>query len=75
VPLVPIEALLEADGNRGTVFALSSDGRRAERRQIAMRSWPATGWPVGGGGLDGVHRVITDGAAYLDDGQAVRAQP
>jgi membrane fusion protein, multidrug efflux system len=74
VPLVPVEALLEADGNRAVVFALADDGQRAERRAVTV------GFRVGdrvavAAGLEGVRTVITDGAAYLDDGSAVRVQP
>lgn len=72
--LVPIEALLEADGVDGTVYALSADGARAERRRVTV------GIIVGHRvvvtrGLEGVTGVITDGAAYLEDGAAVRVVP
>jgi RND family efflux transporter MFP subunit len=70
VSLVPVEALLEANGSEGTVFTLTSDGRRAERRavqlaflageQVAVRS-----------GLEGVRRVVTEGADRLDAGDRV----
>jgi RND family efflux transporter MFP subunit len=74
LPLVPIEAVLEADGSRAAVFALSGDGKRAERRlvTIAFRSGDRVAIAAG---LEGVRAVITDGAAYLDDGSAVRVQP
>ncbi|HEV8305315.1 MAG TPA: efflux RND transporter periplasmic adaptor subunit [Gemmatimonadales bacterium] len=74
VTLVPIEALLEADGSEGTVFALSGDGSRAERRSVSIAF--LTGGRVALlGGLDGVQQVITEGAAYLEDGEAVRVRP
>ncbi|MGH7580097.1 MAG: efflux RND transporter periplasmic adaptor subunit, partial [Gemmatimonadales bacterium] len=62
---------LEADGAEAAVFALSPDGKHAERRPVTI------GFIEGGraavtAGLDGVSRVLTDGAAYLDDGAAVR---
>jgi RND family efflux transporter MFP subunit len=71
VTIVPIEALLEADGERGTVFALAAGGSRAERREVAIAFLAGDRVAVAGG-LDGVQWVITEGAAYLDDGQAVR---
>jgi multidrug efflux pump subunit AcrA (membrane-fusion protein) len=71
--LVPVDALLEADGDQATVFTLSADGRRAIRRRVTILA--LTGDRVAVGGLDGVRRVITDGAAYLDDGDAVLVQP
>ena len=34
--LVPIESVLEADGSEATVYALSADGARAERRRVTV---------------------------------------
>lgn len=72
--LVPIEAVLEADGDEATVYALSADSSRAERRRVTV------GFIAGGGvavfaGLDGATAVVTDGAGYLHDGAAVRVMP
>lgn len=72
--VVPIEALLEADGDQATVYVLSSDGTSAERRRITV------GFVTGDRvavvrGLEGTRAVITDGAAYLRDGQAVKEIP
>lgn len=72
--LIPIGALIEAHGDSGTVFALSSDGRRAERRVISIAFLSGDRVAVGAG-LDGVARVIVDGAAYLNDGQIVKVRP
>jgi RND family efflux transporter MFP subunit len=74
MPLVPIEAILEADGDRATVYTLSADGKTARRVPVTV------GFIQGGrvavsGGLDGVAAVVTDGAAYLDDGAAVKVVP
>lgn len=72
--LVPIEAMLEADGDEATVFALSADGSRAERRRVTVAF--VTGDRVAVlQGLEGVDVVLTEGAAYLDDGAAVRVVP
>jgi multidrug efflux pump subunit AcrA (membrane-fusion protein) len=72
--LVPLEAVLEADGPTGTVYALSSDGRRAERRRIRV------GFIDGGRvavtqGLENVARVVTSGASYLGGDSNVRVTP
>lgn len=70
---VPIEALLEADGDRATLFALGPDGR-AQRVPVEVAF--VRGELAGvRGGLGGVTRVVTDGAAYLNDGSAVRVMP
>ena len=67
---VPVEALLEADGDRATVFALGSDGRA---KRVAVEVAFVRGAHAGvRGGLGGVTQVVTDGAAYLNDGSAVR---
>jgi RND family efflux transporter MFP subunit len=72
--LVPVEAVLEAAGSHATVFALSPDGQRAERRAVTIGF--LTGDRVAVlAGLEGVRAVVTDGAAYLDDGAAVRVLP
>src|SRR5439155_922199 len=70
VALVPVEAVLEADGSHATVFTLSADGRRAERRTVTIGFLSGDRVAVVAG-LDGVRTVITDGAPYLDDRSAV----
>jgi len=72
--LVPIEAVLEADGAEATVYALSADGTRAERRRVTVAFIEGSRVAIAGG-LEGASRVLTDGAAYLDDGAAVRVAP
>ena len=72
--LVPIEAVLEANGSDATVYALSADGTRAERRRVAVAFIDGSRVAVVGG-LEGVSRVLTDGAGYLDDGAAVTVKP
>ena len=74
VALVSIEAVLEADGAHATVYALSADGRHAERRTVTIGFLAGDRVAVTGG-LDGVRAVVTDGAANLDDGAAVRVRP
>jgi RND family efflux transporter MFP subunit len=73
VALVPVESVLEADGTRGTVFTLGADGR-AERRQVTLAFLAGDRIAVAAG-LEGVRRVVTDGAAYLDDGDRVEVRP
>jgi RND family efflux transporter MFP subunit len=74
VALIPIASLLEADGSHATVFAVSADGRRAERRAVTIAF--VTGERVAvASGLEGVARVVTDGAAYLDDSTTLRIRP
>jgi RND family efflux transporter MFP subunit len=72
--LVPIEALLEADGASATVYALAPDGRHAERRTVSIAFLAGDRVAIASG-LEGVAAVVTDGAAYLDDGAAVTVRP
>ena len=74
MPTVPIEAILEADGDRATVYTLTPDRRRAKRLPVTV-AFIQGGRVAISGGLDGVASVVTDGAAYLDDGAAVEVAP
>lgn len=70
VALVPVASVLEADGEGATVYVLSADGRRAERRPVRLAFLAGERAAVASG-LEGVDRVITEGAARLADGQGV----
>ena len=70
---VPIESLLEADGDRATLFALGPDGK-AKRVSVEVAFVRGDQAAVRGA-LQGIGRVVTDGAAYLDDGVPVRVTP
>ena len=69
--VVPVESILEADGEDATVFTLSADGARAERRRVRI-AWLDGDKVALVSGLEGVNSVVTDGAAWLADGDAVR---
>ena len=69
--VVPVSALVEANGSTGTVFVLDATGKTAERRQVTV------GQVVGDrviveAGLEPGQRVITDGAAWLTEGHPVQ---
>jgi multidrug efflux system membrane fusion protein len=72
--LVPIEAVLEADGDEAAVYALSPDGKHAKRHRVTVAFMDGDRVAVASG-LNGASRVLTEGAAYLDDGAAVRVAP
>ena len=76
VPVVPVEALLEADGDRAAVYTLGDDGlaRRVPVRVAWVRGDRVALRDVEGG-LAGVRAVVTDGAAYLEDGARARVRP
>jgi RND family efflux transporter MFP subunit len=72
VTLVPVEAIVEADGDSGAVFVL--DGTRVRRRQVQIGF--LDGARVGvSGGLEGAMTVVVEGAAWLADGDSVRVVP
>jgi multidrug efflux system membrane fusion protein len=72
--LVPIQAILEADGEAATVYTVTADGRRARRLPVTVAFIQGERVALSGG-VDGVERVVTDGAAYLGDGAAVEVVP
>lgn len=68
--LVPVEALVDADERRATVFVLA-EGGRVSRREVTVGFLDGLRAAVTAG-LEGATQVVTDGAPYLDDGDAVR---
>lgn len=72
--LVPIGSILEADGDAATVYTLAADGRTARRLPVTVGFIAGERVAVSGG-LEGVSSVVTDGAAYLGDGAAVKVVP
>ncbi len=72
--VVPIEAILEADGDQATVYALSADGARAERRRVTVAFIDRDRVGIARG-LEGVTAVLTEGAAYVDAGTVVEVSP
>ena len=67
---VPVEALVEGDGDEGIVYGGDGDGRARKR---AVRIGRLMDEEVAiAGGLDGIDRVITSGAGFLSDGDPVR---
>ncbi len=70
VPVLPVESLLEADGDSAAVFVLAADGRTARRRAVRIGALAGGVVPVTRGVAAG-ERVVTAGAAYLTDGARV----
>jgi RND family efflux transporter MFP subunit len=69
--LVPVSALVEANGATGIVYVLDTTGTIALRRQVTVG--PIVGdRVVVEAGLAPGQRVVTDGAAWLTDGHPVR---
>ncbi len=68
VTLVPIEAIIEADGDSATVYSMR-DGRAVRHR---VRVVHLAGVRVVVEGIDGITRVVSTGAPYLTDSAPVR---
>ncbi len=69
--VIPIEALVEADGDSGFVYTLRENGKTV--RKIPVRIGMLLGDEIAmTEGLEGVDLVITEGAPYLADGSEVR---
>jgi RND family efflux transporter MFP subunit len=73
-PMVPIEALVDADGDSATVFVVRADGRTVERRPVKFadvaESLQGARLPVVAG-LAAGERVVTGNATRLADGTRV----
>jgi RND family efflux transporter MFP subunit len=69
--VVPVTALVEANGPQATVYVLDAKRNVARRKQVTLG--PMLGEQVVvTAGLAVGEQVITDGAAWLTDGRAVR---
>jgi RND family efflux transporter MFP subunit len=69
--VVPVTALVEANGARASVYVLDREQRVARRKQVTLG--PMLGEQVVVlAGLEPGEAVVTDGAAWLTDGRAVR---
>lgn len=68
--IIPIDALVEADGSLGTVYTVDPVTKRA-RAVTVIISHVASGRVAVASGLENVNEVVTDGAAYLADSSLV----
>ena len=71
--LVPIEALVEADGNRGGVYTIAP-AHTAARAAVTVAFIHGRHAAIDSG-LENVAEVVTEGAAYLSEGARVKIVP
>ena len=73
---VPMAALIEGDGDRASVFVLDGDkiAVKAIRREVRVAFITADSIALASG-LAAGEAVITDGALYLENGEAVEVLP
>lgn len=70
-PSVPLTALVEANGDMASVFVLDAGGTHVHRRSVRLGPADSQRATIVAG-LGASERVVTDGAAFLSDGDAVR---
>jgi multidrug efflux system membrane fusion protein len=70
-PVVPLAALLEADGGKAVVFVVDSPQSLARRVVVATGRFAGDRVEIAHGLVPG-QRVVVDGAAYLREGDVVR---
>ena len=70
---IPAEALVEGDGEHGTVYTVDAAGTRARRVSVTLVG--LDGDRVLVRGLDGVTRVVSAGASWLTDSARVEIKP
>ncbi len=68
--VIPVGALVEADGGLGTVYAVEPETRRARAVHVVI-SHMIDGRVAVASGLENIAEVVTDGAAYLADSSLV----
>ncbi len=71
VPLLPLSALVEADGDNGFVYVLDGNGAIVHRRNVRLAGADRARVAI----ADGVHsgeQVVVEGAAFVSDGDKVR---
>jgi RND family efflux transporter MFP subunit len=69
--VVPVSAIVEADGDSATVYVLDTAQGVARRKQVTVGAIVGERVIVVAGLVEG-EQVITDGAAWLTDGRPVR---
>jgi multidrug efflux pump subunit AcrA (membrane-fusion protein) len=68
--LVPIGSIVEGNGDEGTVFTVDESSSRAVRRVVEIVHILGESVAISSG-LEGTDRVVSTGAAYLEDGSLV----
>ncbi|MCK5770504.1 efflux RND transporter periplasmic adaptor subunit [Algiphilus sp.] len=68
---IPLEALVEGDSEAALIFLLADDNARVQAREVTVR-WFDDERAVLGEPLSEQARVVTTGAGFLRDGEAVR---
>ncbi|MFC2158844.1 hypothetical protein ACFLT9_13510, partial [Acidobacteriota bacterium] len=68
---IPIEALVSAEGEDGFVFTVDTNTQRIKKLPIKILFLFEDKIAVGAG-LEDVSKVVTEGAAYVSEGEEVK---
>lgn len=74
VALVPIEAVLEADGDQAVVYSVDAATGRARRHTVELAYLDGAEVAITSG-LEGVTQVVTEGSSRLAAGDSVKVIP
>ncbi len=69
--IIPVAALVNADGQQGSVFIPTENNTIAKKIKIEISSILNNSVVIKNG-LDNIDKVITDGVEYLSDGERIR---
>ncbi len=71
--VIPVEALVTADGSQGQIFAIDPNTNKAREVYIQIQ-FLFDGKIAVASGLENITHVVTDGASYLTEGDVVSIQ-
>lgn len=71
--MIPVEALVEGNGQEAFVFAIQPDGESVKKLSVKV-AFMEGNQAVIASGLEGVIEVVTSGAPYLNEKKKVRKQ-
>lgn len=71
--LIPVEAIIEGDGQSAFVFALLDDGESVKKTPVRIAFLEGS-QAVVASGLEGVREIVTSGAPYLNEKKKVRKE-
>ncbi len=68
--MIPVDAIVEADGDKGFVFAIDEQTGNAVKKEVVI-DYLTDNKAAVSNGLENIKEVITDGSAYLTDNSKV----
>jgi len=69
--MIPVEAIVEGDGNQGFVYSISKNGFGVQKHKVQIAQIDNDKVVIASG-LDGVTTVITGGVSYLNESSIIK---